>query len=207
MLTVGAPPSIAALPHLIRRHRHRPLPCLLLPFGSRVAAAVSTPWPGRNRLIPLPALRSGQRGRKLGEGDEDAFLSRVSDEDDEDEDEDVDESTLPFHEMREWLRSKPAGFGEGKNYDTRLEDELWEEIERSRKSQIENLNKLKNKPKMSDDGPKTKEKAPHKGDFPTCSLISIKPAYFTQFMGFNETTIIIHESQLFERIIGVLFSR
>lgn len=199
MLSVGAPPSTAALPHLIRRHR--PLPCLLLLFGSRVAAAVSIPRPGRHRFIPLLALRRGQRGRKLGEADEDAGWSRVSDEDDENED--VDESMLPFQEMREWLRSKPAGFGEGKNYDTRLEDELWEEIERSRKAQIENLNKLKNKPKMSDDRSKTKEKAPHKGEFPICSLISIKPACFTQFMGFNETTIIIHESQLFERIIGV----
>ncbi|XP_074577054.1 uncharacterized protein LOC141833492 isoform X2 [Curcuma longa] len=155
MLSVGAPPSTAALLHLI--HRHRSSPCLLLPFSSRVAATVSIPLPGRRRLIPLPALTRRQRSRKLGEGDEDAGWSQVSDED-------VDESTLPFQEMRQWLRSKPPGFGEGKNYDTRLEDELWEEIERSRKTQIENLNKLKNKPKMSDDRPKTKEKAPHKDE-------------------------------------------
>ncbi|XP_042440436.1 uncharacterized protein LOC122025655 isoform X2 [Zingiber officinale] len=160
MLSVGAPPSPAALPHLIRRQR--PSPCILLPFGSRVAATVSIPRPGRRRLIPLTALRRGHRSRKLGEGDEDAGWSQVSDEDDEDED--VDESTLPFQEMRQWLRNKPSGFGEGKNYDTRLEDDLWEEIERSRKTQIENLNKLKNKPNMSDDRPKTKEKAPHKAD-------------------------------------------
>ncbi|KAG6532139.1 hypothetical protein ZIOFF_005977 [Zingiber officinale] len=158
MLSVGAPPSPAALPHLIRRQR--PSPCILLPFGSRVAATVSIPRPGRRRLIPLTALRRGHRSRKLGEGDEDAGWSQVSDEDDEDED--VDESTLPFQEMRQWLRSKPSGFGEGKNYDTRLEDDLWGEIERSRKTQMENLNKLKNKPNMSDDRPKTKEKAPHK---------------------------------------------
>ncbi|KAL0287841.1 UNVERIFIED_CONTAM: hypothetical protein Scaly_2753900 [Sesamum calycinum] len=46
--------------------------------------------------------------------------------------------------MKRWLENRPRGFGEGKVYDTSIEDKLMEEIEQSRKAQLANLNKLKN---------------------------------------------------------------
>ncbi|KAH7660132.1 Nucleotide-binding alpha-beta plait domain-containing protein [Dioscorea alata] len=43
----------------------------------------------------------------------------------------------------EWLQNKPAGFGEGKNYETTVEDELMEEMERSRKALLASISKKK----------------------------------------------------------------
>ncbi|KAL5974313.1 hypothetical protein ACLOJK_030977 [Asimina triloba] len=51
---------------------------------------------------------------------------------------------MPFEEMRRWINNKPPGFGEGKTYDTSIEDKLMEEIEQSRKAQLANINNLKN---------------------------------------------------------------
>ncbi|KMT07007.1 hypothetical protein BVRB_6g153390 [Beta vulgaris subsp. vulgaris] len=71
------------------------------------------------------------------------------DDDEEDEDEDVDEDgevMVPYNRMNDWLVKKPKGFGEGKVYDTALEDKLLEEIEQSVKAQMVNINKLKNEP-------------------------------------------------------------
>ncbi|XP_039141677.1 uncharacterized protein LOC120278964 [Dioscorea cayenensis subsp. rotundata] len=43
----------------------------------------------------------------------------------------------------EWLQNKPAGFGEGKKYETTVEDELMEEMERSRKALLASISKKK----------------------------------------------------------------
>lgn len=61
-------------------------------------------------------------------------------------DEDDDEVVVPLKNMKKWLENRPRGFGEGKVYDTSIEDKLMEEIEQSRKAQLANLNKLKNSP-------------------------------------------------------------
>ncbi|MBA0826566.1 hypothetical protein Goarm_011397, partial [Gossypium armourianum] len=44
------------------------------------------------------------------------------------------------------LENKPRGFGEGKVYDTSIEEKLLEEIEQSRQAQTLNVNNLKNNP-------------------------------------------------------------
>ncbi|XP_021293044.1 uncharacterized protein LOC110423210 [Herrania umbratica] len=84
-----------------------------------------------------------------------------SDEEEEDEffdfddgldggDDDCDEGMfLPFGKMKKWLENKPRGFGEGKVYDTSIEDKLLEEIEQSRQAQVVNVNNLKNNPVKS----------------------------------------------------------
>lgn len=59
---------------------------------------------------------------------------------------DEDEEFIPLSNMKKWLENKPRGFGEGKVYDTSIEDKLMEEIERSRNAQLSNINNLKNKP-------------------------------------------------------------
>lgn len=59
---------------------------------------------------------------------------------------DEDEEFIPLSNMKKWLENKPRGFGEGKVYDTSIEDKLMEEIERSRNAQLANINNLKNKP-------------------------------------------------------------
>ncbi|XP_010942186.1 uncharacterized protein [Elaeis guineensis] len=76
----------------------------------------------------------------------------VSDEDDDDgweEDDDGDEPLMPLEEMARWMENKPAGFGEGKRYDTTLEEQLLDEMERSRKAQLANINKLKSESKSA----------------------------------------------------------
>ncbi|KAI3817573.1 hypothetical protein L1987_11368 [Smallanthus sonchifolius] len=73
---------------------------------------------------------------------EDEFDEEFEDEDD-DEDEDM---IVPLRNMRQWTRNKPRGFGEGKVYDTTLEDKLLEELELSRVAQLANINNLKNNP-------------------------------------------------------------
>ncbi|KAK1316374.1 hypothetical protein QJS10_CPA05g01897 [Acorus calamus] len=50
----------------------------------------------------------------------------------------------PFEDMKRWFKDKPVGFGEGKVYDTSIEERLLEEIEKSRRVQLANLEKLKN---------------------------------------------------------------
>ncbi|KAJ7943597.1 RNA binding protein [Quillaja saponaria] len=48
--------------------------------------------------------------------------------------------------MNDWVKQKPRGFGEGKVYDTSIEDKLFEELKHIRQAQAANLNKLKNNP-------------------------------------------------------------
>lgn len=87
---------------------------------------------------------------------EDEFDEEFDEDDNEDEDEEI---IVPLRSMRQWTRNKPRGFGEGKVYDTSLEDKLVEELEQSRVAQLANVNNLKNNP---DDGNpnSTKEKLP-----------------------------------------------
>lgn len=99
----------------------------------------------RGRGYGLSAIASGRRRcwqREAG---------GVSDDDDYvlDEQDDGDEPLMPLEEMARWLDNKPAGFGEGKTYDTTLEEELLEEMERSRKVQLANSNKFKSENKST----------------------------------------------------------
>ncbi|KAL4325458.1 hypothetical protein GQ457_11G001840 [Hibiscus cannabinus] len=78
-----------------------------------------------------------------GDGDGDEFID-FDDELDGADDEDGDEGMfVPLGKMKKWLENKPRGFGEGKVYDTSVEDKLLEEIEQSRQAQIVNVNNLK----------------------------------------------------------------
>ncbi|KAG9155503.1 hypothetical protein Leryth_009935 [Lithospermum erythrorhizon] len=63
---------------------------------------------------------------------------------DDDFDDDDDEVIIDLKNMKKWRENKPRGFGEGKEYETLVEDNLMEEIEQSRKAQVVNVNKLKN---------------------------------------------------------------
>lgn len=83
------------------------------------------------------------------EEEEDEFdFDDEFDEEDDDLDEDEDDDVIvPYDKVDDWLEKKPRGFGEGKVYDTSVEDKLLEEIEQSFKAQFANINKLKNKPK------------------------------------------------------------
>lgn len=71
------------------------------------------------------------------------------DDDDVDEDDDEDDGIIPIRNMKKWLENKPTGFGEGKEYDTSVEDKLAQEIEQSRLAQLANINKLKSNPQSS----------------------------------------------------------
>ncbi|KAF8390356.1 hypothetical protein HHK36_024881 [Tetracentron sinense] len=73
-----------------------------------------------------------------GDGDGDG------EDEDEDGDEEEDELFVPFGNMKSWLQNKPTGFGEGKDYETSLEDKMLEEMEQSRQAQLANINNLKN---------------------------------------------------------------
>ncbi|XP_057774666.1 uncharacterized protein LOC130993679 [Salvia miltiorrhiza] len=61
-------------------------------------------------------------------------------------DEDEDDVFIPLKDMKKWLERRPRGFGEGKVYDTTIEDQLMEEIEQSRVAQLANVKKLKENP-------------------------------------------------------------
>ncbi|KAL0385594.1 UNVERIFIED_CONTAM: hypothetical protein Sradi_2953700 [Sesamum radiatum] len=77
---------------------------------------------------------------------DDEFLDVEDDGEFEGDEDDDDDVVVPLQNMKRWLENRPRGFGEGKVYDTSIEDKLMEEIEQSRKAQLANLNKLKNSP-------------------------------------------------------------
>ncbi|KAJ0537293.1 putative nucleotide-binding alpha-beta plait domain superfamily, RNA-binding domain superfamily [Helianthus annuus] len=81
------------------------------------------------------------------------------DDDEEEEEEDDEDVYVPLSNMRQWTRNKPRGFGEGKVYDTTLEDKLLQELEQSRAAQLVNINNLKNNPNPNP-LPQTKEVVP-----------------------------------------------
>ncbi|XP_031258267.1 uncharacterized protein LOC116116311 [Pistacia vera] len=95
-----------------------------------------------NGLLLLRASALNNRRRKVGTD----IVEMDGSDFDDDEDDDDEGMFLPFGEMKRWLESKPRGFGEGKAYDTSVEEKLLEEMEQSRQAQIANINKLKNNP-------------------------------------------------------------
>ncbi|KAL5826591.1 hypothetical protein ACOSQ4_018388 [Xanthoceras sorbifolium] len=52
---------------------------------------------------------------------------------------------LPFEEMKRWLENKPRGFGEGKVYDTSIEEKLLQEIEQNHSMNIHKTKTYTNK--------------------------------------------------------------
>ncbi|GAB2214201.1 hypothetical protein Droror1_Dr00018541 [Drosera rotundifolia] len=72
----------------------------------------------------------------------DVFDDDVNDDDEEEEEEEEFEGTK-YGKLKSWMKKKPTGFGEGKEYDTSLEEKLLEEIEQSRIAQLANINRLK----------------------------------------------------------------
>ncbi|CAK9308722.1 unnamed protein product [Citrullus colocynthis] len=91
---------------------------------------------------------SGKGGIGLTEqSDSDNEFDKFFDEDEDEDDfqdEDEDEILLPLKNTREWHAARPRGFGEGKEYDTSIEDKLLQEMEQSREAQATNINNLKN---------------------------------------------------------------
>ncbi|CAM8885770.1 unnamed protein product [Rhodiola kirilowii] len=82
--------------------------------------------------------------RESFENDGYEFEEDVNEDDDGDEDE--EELLMPMEKMRQWLENRPAGFGQGKAYDTTVEDKLLDEMQQSRVAQLANINKLKHNP-------------------------------------------------------------
>ena len=126
----------------------------LLPFLSVNASSTSSFLSSIHRLresqlgfrVVLGRERIGfcvsARKRRNGDGtplDEDG----IGDDGDESDDEDA---FIAFPDMMRWYNNKPSGFGEGKVYDTRIEDKLLEEIKQSRVAQLANIDKLKKNP-------------------------------------------------------------
>lgn len=111
--------------------------------------------PGRIAFPSFALKKSGKGSVGLTEKDDsdvdfDEFFEE--DEDDfQDEEEEEDEMLLPLKNMREWLAAKPRGFGEGREYDTSVEDKLLEEIEQSEAAQAANISKLKNQSSSESD--------------------------------------------------------
>ncbi|KAH6770746.1 RNA-binding family protein [Perilla frutescens var. hirtella] len=92
-----------------------------------------------------------------GEDFDDEFLD-YSDVEDGGGESDGDEVVVPLRNMKKWLENRPRGFGEGKVYDTTIEDELMEELEQSRIAQLASVNKLKNNPVGSSSKKETSKK-------------------------------------------------
>ncbi|KAL2349366.1 hypothetical protein Fmac_003366 [Flemingia macrophylla] len=98
----------------------------------------------RQPLVNLAAeKRQWSGGAELAGADdeEDGFGDEYDDEEQEFDD---DEGMLPLEKMNKWFEKKPKGFGEGKVYDTSVEEKLLEEMRQSRIAQAENLKRLKN---------------------------------------------------------------
>ncbi|MED6159102.1 hypothetical protein PIB30_039249 [Stylosanthes scabra] len=74
---------------------------------------------------------------------DDEYYDDDDDEEEEDEEGGDEEGMMPLEKMRRWLNNKPRGFGEGKVYDTFVEDKLLDEMRHSREAQAANLKKLK----------------------------------------------------------------
>ncbi|KAK2985328.1 hypothetical protein RJ640_029472 [Escallonia rubra] len=83
----------------------------------------------------------------VDEDEDDDDNDEVEESEDYDENDDDDEGVvIPLKNMKQWLQNRPRGFGEGREYDTSVEDKLFEELEQSRLAQLANINKLKNSP-------------------------------------------------------------
>lgn len=101
-------------------------------------------------FIPAAAKKELRGSTNLVEIEEE-FDEEGEDEEEEGEEDEVDEEEeeeeiVGYDEMKEWLEKKPKGFGEGKVYDTSVEDKLFEEMQKSKQVQALNLKKLKTNP-------------------------------------------------------------
>ncbi|KAL6983621.1 hypothetical protein U1Q18_017003 [Sarracenia purpurea var. burkii] len=101
----------------------------------------------------VSAVRNGLLGRDDfdydDEDDEEGEGYGYGDGDGDGDDEEDEEVFVPLRNMKRWLENKPRGFGEGKAYDTSIEDKLLDEMEQSREAQLVNVEKLKNNPENS----------------------------------------------------------
>ncbi|XP_057494835.1 uncharacterized protein LOC130779959 [Actinidia eriantha] len=116
-------------------------------------SAVKTRRKGGNSVLEVEGFSDEDE-------DEDDY---EEDEEEEIEDEDEDEEVfIPLKNMKKWAKNKPSGFGEGKEYDTSIEDNLLDEMEQSRQAQLANINQLKIDPESSNSkkGTLHKQKAP-----------------------------------------------
>lgn len=105
--------------------------------------ATKSPRKGANEFLEVEGFDSDDDFEDV----DDDFDEEDDDFDEEEGDFDEDEDMIvPMKNMKKWLENKPLGFGEGREYDTTIEDKLAEEIEQSRIAQLANLNKLKNNP-------------------------------------------------------------
>lgn len=100
----------------------------------------------RDDILCVNAIKKQRNGdpAHMEMSDLDEMDYEFDDFDDESEDDEDGEMFVPFGKMKKWLENKPSGFGEGKVYDTSIEDKMLEEMEQSRKAQAANINKLKN---------------------------------------------------------------
>ncbi|KAH7570204.1 hypothetical protein JRO89_XS05G0067500 [Xanthoceras sorbifolium] len=85
---------------------------------------------------PNPLLLSCRKNdtalRETDGSDFDDVDDDEQEEEDEEDDDDKEGMFLLFEEMKRWLENKPHGFGEGKVYDTSIEEKMLQEIEQSR---------------------------------------------------------------------------
>lgn len=88
--------------------------------------------------------------------DEDSYIE-FDEQEKVDED---DDEFLAFEDMRTWELNKPIGFGEGKFYDTSVEEKLLEEMEKERLIRIE-----AEKKKKLEESLKKKNEIPEKKEF------------------------------------------
>ncbi|GMH20702.1 hypothetical protein Nepgr_022543 [Nepenthes gracilis] len=172
MLGVGGFPVLDSAPFILRRRPSSDAAffChLCLPQTSETRFSVF-PESFRNGFLSLARSefrvceqKKQSRGRNGALASEDFFEEEefdfVGNDDGEEEDDNEDDVVIPFAKMNAWLQKKPRGFGEGKVYDTSIEDKLLEEIEQSGKSQLANVNKLK-----MDNPIKNNPKTEHKKD-------------------------------------------
>ncbi|XP_057949239.1 uncharacterized protein LOC131144555 isoform X2 [Malania oleifera] len=172
LLSPGGPQPLSCnLSHVVTSAPHRNMP-FFLAFPLKPHQIDASPISNASSFGSLftergwfcaHALRK-QRGHT-------SSVLEVNDFDDDDEDdsdeeaeaEDDDEGEFdPFAEMKKWTRNKPRGFGEGKVYDTSIEEKLFDEIAQSRRAQLANINRLKNNPSKphSKEGHNQVQKAP-----------------------------------------------
>ncbi|XP_030961308.1 uncharacterized protein LOC115982746 [Quercus lobata] len=96
--------------------------------------------------LPLHALN--KRGQAAIHAFNHDNVEEEEEDDDNDEEEEEEEMFVPFENMKNWTKNKPRGFGEGKVYDTGIEDKLLEELEHSIQAQATNVRNLKKNPIM-----------------------------------------------------------
>ncbi|KAF9625715.1 hypothetical protein IFM89_026295 [Coptis chinensis] len=102
---------------------------------------------GRNVGVLVSAVKKQKRGSKnLLEL---AAFNELDDDEEDEEDGEEEGMFIPLSGMSEWFENKPSGFGVGKEYDTSIEEKLFEELEQSRKAQAANIAKLKSNPSLA----------------------------------------------------------